>query len=92
MFTYNEVKFKSREVYMSAVFLYKQHMVKSNHINKTTWFNSLNFRLRGHIHPHNVNKCHVIETMSCDHYNIKLRLSTHRRHICLHITCGRHII
>jgi hypothetical protein len=47
--------------------------------------NSGNFRLRGHIHSHNINKCHVMKTMPYDHNEFKLRFNTHSSHICLHI-------
>jgi len=45
---------------MSTVFVDTKHVVKSHLILKNTWFNSLNFRLGGHLHQHNVNKCHVM--------------------------------
>jgi hypothetical protein len=47
-------------VLRNAIFVYIRHVVKSHHVNKTTWLNSLNVRLSGHLHPHNTNKCHLI--------------------------------
>lgn len=47
-------------VLIDSIFVYIRHMVKSHHVNKITWLNSLNFRLSGHLHPHNINKFHVI--------------------------------
>jgi hypothetical protein len=47
--------------------------------------NSADFRLRGHIHSRNINKCHVMKTMPSDHNEFKLRFNTHSSHICLHM-------
>lgn len=52
-------------VFEDAIFVYIRHVVKSHHVNKTTWLNSLNFRLSGHLHPHNIKnvtwykQCHL---------------------------------